>query len=87
MENYLENLFSKLFKINGKKKTEAIKVDNKLINNNIPIEDVPLCGDIASVLNDAIVVKALKITALGVLLEMTRVNFPNSTNLRRNYIE
>ena len=51
------------------------------MNNRMPIEEVPLWEEMARVLKDAIVVNALNIIALGVLLEITEVNFSNSVNL------
>ena len=69
-------------KINGKKTNEDTIVIDKHINNNIPIDDVPLWFEIASVEKEDIVVKPLKNTALGVLLFITSIILPlNSKNL------
>ena len=81
LESYLKKLSFIWFKINGRKKTEAINVVDILMNNRMPIEEVPLWEEMARVLKDAIVVNALNIIALGVLLEITEVNFSNSVNL------
>ena len=47
------------------------------MNNNKPIEDVPLCDEIAKVEKEPIVVAALKIIAFGVLLLITLSIFPS----------
>ena len=76
MENYLiKNL--KELNSTGKIKTADKTVINKQMNNNKPIEDVPLCDEIAKVEKEPIVVAALKIIALGVLLLTTLLSFPS----------
>ena len=65
---------------------DAKSVIDKLINNIIPIDEVPLCWDIASVLKDKIVVTPLNKIAFGVLLEITLSNLRNSKNLLKKYM-
>ena len=75
MENYLiKNL--KELNSTGKIKTADKTVINKQMNNNEPIEDVPLWDEIAKVEKEPIVVAALNIIAFGVLLLITLSIFP-----------
>ena len=76
MENYLiKNL--KELNSTGKIKTADKTVINKQMNNSMPIEDVPLCDEIAKVEKEPIVVAALNIIAFGVLLLITLSIFPS----------
>jgi hypothetical protein len=76
LENYLiKNL--KELNSTGKIKTADKTVINKQMNNNKPIEDVPLCDEIAKVEKEPIVVAALNIIAFGVLLLITLSIFPS----------
>ena len=70
MENYLDENLKEL-KSTGKINKADKSVINKQINNNRPIEDVPLWLEIAKVENEPIVVAALKKIAFGVLLFVT----------------
>ena len=71
----------------GNIKTADKTVINKQINNNKPIEEVPLWDEITKVENEPIVVAALKMIALGVLLLITFWIFPSYwMNLLIKYI-
>ena len=70
MESYLAEYLKEL-KSTGKINIADNSVINKQINNNKPIEDVPLWLEIAKVENEPIVVAALKKIAFGVLLLIT----------------
>ena len=61
--------------------------NNRLINNRIPIEEVPKWFEKPKVPKEPIVVKALKRTALGVLLFNIFLKSPSSTYLFTRYIE
>ena len=76
MENYLIINLKEL-NSTGKIKTADKTVVSKQMNNNKPIEDVPLCDEIAKVEKEPIVVAALKIIAFGVLLLITLSIFPS----------
>ena len=84
MEDYLNEILN-TFIINGRKISEETNVIVKLIKSKTPIDDVPWWLEIAKVLNEQIVVDALRKIAKGVLLLITLVKLLNSLYLLKKY--
>ncbi len=84
MEDYLNEILNILI-INGKKISDETNVIVKLIKSKTPIDEVPWWPEIAKVLNEQIVVDALRKIAKGVLLLITLVRLLNSLYLLKKY--